>query len=89
MIFGFLGTAHFILCDVCFSLVRGMLVREPDDRAGLDQILTHRWLALREGECSIVVTPLVSRQHLAEDDHAYILQRMVSGKIAAKDDIFR
>lgn len=31
--------------------------------------------------------PLVSREHLSEEDHALILQKMVNGNIATKEEI--
>jgi hypothetical protein len=31
--------------------------------------------------------PLAAREHLSEEDHSNILQRMVNGAIAHRDDI--
>jgi hypothetical protein len=34
-----------------------------------------------------VLFPLAAREHLSEEDHSNILQRMVNGAIAHRDDI--
>ena len=34
-----------------------------------------------------VMLPLAAREHLSEEDHSTILQRMVNGSIAHKEDI--
>ena len=33
------------------------------------------------------VLPLVSREHLTEDEHSTIIQRMVNGSVAEREDI--
>ena len=66
-----------------------MLVREPTQRASLDAILQHPWIQGTEASASVasVSTPLVSRQHISDEVHNYIVQRMVDGKIAAREAI--
>jgi len=72
---------------VC-SLIGKMLVREPSERISLDNILIHPWL--NEG----VVLPLpqralVGRETLSDDEHSCIVQRIVEGKIASRDEIIQ
>ena len=65
-----------------------MLQRDPAKRANLEEIANDPWL--QEGEPMIqpaTYLPLVSREHLSEEDHALILQKMVNGEIAAKEEI--
>lgn len=68
-----------------------MLVREPDKRATLAQISADPWLLQgnqNSAESFIEESiPLVSHQHLSEDDHALIVQKMVNGHIASKEQI--
>ena len=63
-----------------------MLVREPTERANLDEILQHPWIQGAEPS-AVVSTPLVSRQHIPDEVHNYIVQKMVDGKIASREDI--
>jgi len=68
-----------------------MIVREPSDRASLEDIISHPWM--RDGggakclQLPLVQTPLACSESLSIDDHNYVIQRMVDGCIAAKDDI--
>lgn len=69
-----------------------MLVRQPDKRATLSQIASDPWVCSTDTTDSIEESnednlPLVSRQHLNEEDHALIIQKMVNGQIATKDQI--
>ena len=69
-----------------------MLQRQPDQRATLDDIVNDPWLggaADSEGNAisSEDQLPMVSREHLTEEEHAYILKKMVGGGIAEKDEI--
>lgn len=72
----------------CRRLISTMLVREPENRATLQQIAQDPWLL--EGSSTEEIPeylPLVSREQVSEEDHALILQKMVNGKIATKEDI--
>ena len=63
-----------------------MLQREPDNRASLEDIMNHSWLT--EGQVPpIPLMPLVSREDLSEEDQAYIIRKMVEGKIASSEEI--
>lgn len=69
-----------------------MLQREPDLRASLQDIVDDPWLGgAADSEGNAISPqdqlPLVSREHLTEEEHAGILANMVQGKIATKDDI--
>lgn len=65
-----------------------MLVREPEKRATLSEIATDPWVAAGEG---ITVedfdTPLVAKEQLSEEDRTAIVQKMVNGSIATKEQI--
>ncbi|XP_077286523.1 SNF related kinase [Arctopsyche grandis] len=83
-------TPHHVSSE-CKKLISRMLVREPDKRATLAQISADPWLL--QGNQNSAETfieesiPLVSHQHLSEDDHALIVQKMVNGHIASKEQI--
>jgi hypothetical protein len=77
-----------------------MLQRQPETRASLEDIIRDSWLNenCQLGEDSYpvwmeemipdeVLFPLAAREHLSEEDHSNILQRMVNGAIAHRDDI--
>ena len=78
-----------------------MLQRQPESRANLEDIINDPWLGGRrssqtceegdqEGESAIPddeQLPLVSREHLREEEHAYILKKMAQGNIATKEEI--
>jgi len=71
-------------------MIRKMLVRDPGRRASLADITEHPWMLDEVGASSrLVLTPLVCRETLTDDDHWHIVQRIVDGKIATKDDVIR
>lgn len=72
----------------CRRLIGRMLQRDPGKRATLEEIAGDPWL--QEGAAALQPAhylPLVSREHLTEEDHAVILQKMVNGNIATKEEI--
>lgn len=72
----------------CRRLISMMLVREPEKRANLTQIASDSWL--QEGASQEIIPeylPLVSRQQVSDDDHTLIINKMVSGNIATKEEI--
>jgi len=72
------------------SVIRKMLVRDPSQRATLADITEHSWMLDEVGVASkLVLTPLVCRETLTDDDHWHIVQRIVDGKIATKEDIIQ
>lgn len=65
-----------------------MLIREPERRATLAQIANDTWLM--EGVKDTQPTeylPLVSRHQVSDEDHNIIIQKMVNGNIATKEEI--
>lgn len=65
-----------------------MLVREPEKRATLSEIATDPWVTAGEGvTVEDFDTPLVAKEQLSEDDRTAIVQRMVNGTIASKEQI--
>ena len=63
-----------------------MLVREPSARIKLDDILRHPWMA-DDTMLQPMQTPLVTRKQISEDIHSHIVQKMVEGKIATKEEV--
>lgn len=63
-----------------------MLVREPERRATLEEITSDPWLEDTDPQTELS-QPLVSKQQLSEEDHNLIVQKMVNGKIATKEEI--
>ena len=73
---------------ILYRLISKLLVRDPARRANLDEIIHHPWLTRGES-VPVPLMPLISREHLSDEDHSYIVQRMVDGKIDAKDEILK
>ena len=69
-----------------------MLQRQPEVRASLDDIVDDPWLAEDDevkasGLAEEEMIPLVTREHLTDEEHSSVLQRMVNGAIAHREDI--
>ncbi|XP_076330895.1 uncharacterized protein LOC143236491 [Tachypleus tridentatus] len=73
--------------DDCKRLISSMLIRDPEKRATLEDIASDLWLNSGNPIQPADYLPLVSREHLSEEDHAYIIQKMVNGNIAIKEEI--
>ncbi|XP_067629816.1 SNF-related serine/threonine-protein kinase [Eurosta solidaginis] len=73
----------------CKQLISSMLVRDPKDRATLEQIAAHPWLNEISDFDATDSIPLISRQQLTDEDHAFIVQKMINGNIAPKEDILQ
>ncbi|XP_030750885.1 SNF-related serine/threonine-protein kinase isoform X2 [Sitophilus oryzae] len=73
----------------CRDLISRMLVRNPEKRATLKEISMHPWLITgnEENNPDTLTLPLVSREQLCEDDHNFIVQKIVNGNIATKEEI--
>lgn len=73
----------------CKELIGNMLVVAPERRYSLQQIADSEWLAqtTAEHEEQVEYLPLISRQQVSDDDHALIIQKMVNGNIATKEEI--
>ncbi len=79
-----------------------MLQRQPEVRASLEDIVQDPWLT-EEDEADLAeapgtaghhrglseeeMIPLVTREHLTDEEHSSVLQRMVNGSIAHREDI--
>ncbi|PZC74446.1 hypothetical protein B5X24_HaOG207849 [Helicoverpa armigera] len=76
------------ISNSCKRLIGRMLVREPEKRATLSEIATDPWVTAGEGvTVEDFDTPLVAKEQLSEDDRSAIVQRMVNGTIASKEQI--
>lgn len=75
----------------CRRLIASMLVRDPEKRATLEQISQDVWLKQNSAGAEPLLDhlPLVSREQVSEDDHAFIIQKMINGNIANKEDILQ
>ncbi|XP_005093283.1 SNF-related serine/threonine-protein kinase isoform X4 [Aplysia californica] len=75
----------------CRSLITRMLVREPSQRINLQDIEQDPWLGDVDSPDSglRISLPLLSREHVSEEDHNYVVQKMVEGKICSRDEIFQ
>uniref|UniRef100_A0A0K2URB9 SNF-related serine/threonine-protein kinase n=1 Tax=Lepeophtheirus salmonis TaxID=72036 RepID=A0A0K2URB9_LEPSM len=74
----------------CKKLISSMLQRNPMHRACLDEIILHPWLDEVKNVDSVPEweqLPLVSREHLSEEEHAYIINKMVNGGVGIKEEI--
>ncbi|GAB1603285.1 SNF-related serine/threonine-protein kinase-like isoform X2, partial [Argonauta hians] len=73
----------------CQSLISSMLIREPNQRASLEEIMNHSWLKC--GDCPYPSVganiPLLSRSLVSAKDHSYIVERMIEGRMATKEEI--
>uniref|UniRef100_T1IHI2 SNF-related serine/threonine-protein kinase n=1 Tax=Strigamia maritima TaxID=126957 RepID=T1IHI2_STRMM len=72
----------------CKNLIAKMLVRDPEKRASLEVIAADPWLQ----QCETIIQPadylpLVSKEHLSDEDHQLIIQKLVNGGIATKEEI--
>nr|CAH7749468.1 unnamed protein product [Callosobruchus chinensis] len=70
----------------CKKLISRMLLRNPEKRATLQEIASHPWVCSANQDYQDTL-PLVSREQLSEDDHTLIVQKIVNGNIATKEEI--
>ncbi|KAF8794124.1 SNF-related serine/threonine-protein kinase-like [Argiope bruennichi] len=75
------------LSPECVRLIGAMLIRDPEKRATLEQIADDEWLNSGDAIQPADHLPLISREHLSEEDHTHIVQKMVNGNIASKEEI--
>lgn len=74
----------------CRSLIATMLVRDPKKRATVEEIAASSWLKqIDEPDMVEHSLPLISREQLSEEDHAFIIQKMINGNIASKEEILQ
>ncbi|XP_072380150.1 uncharacterized protein Snrk [Diabrotica undecimpunctata] len=70
----------------CRNLISRMLLRNPEKRATLIEISKHPWLSSSK-TVTVDSVPLVSREHLSDEDHNLIVQKIVNGNVATKEEI--
>ncbi|XP_064466671.1 SNF-related serine/threonine-protein kinase-like [Ornithodoros turicata] len=73
--------------EECRRMIQRMLIRDPDKRATLEEMASDPWLTSGDSPEPAELLPLVHREHLSEDDHSHIIQKMVNGCIASKEEI--
>ncbi|WAR12341.1 SNRK-like protein [Mya arenaria] len=71
----------------CRNLISLMLRREPGQRGNLQQIEKHEWLRKGGDDVPHFHMPLISREQVSEEDHVSVIEKMVEGCIASKDEI--
>lgn len=72
----------------CKRLIARMLIRDPEERASLEEIAQDPWLNVSLAPIQPAdYLPLVSREHLSDEDHQHIIQKLVNGGIATKEEI--
>lgn len=70
------------------SLIKRVLVREPENRISLEELSKSSWMqAEKPVEDDLV--PLVWRQNVKQEDQNDIIHQMVIGKIATKESILK
>ncbi|CAH8438189.1 unnamed protein product [Heterobilharzia americana] len=77
------------LSPECKRLISRLLIRDPQKRAHLDDIVQDDWLRI-DGEdlpIELFSVPLISREHLSFEDHMEILSKMAEGKLASVEEI--
>ncbi|TDH04416.1 hypothetical protein EPR50_G00151370 [Perca flavescens] len=76
------------ISHACRDLIARMLQRDPKKRATLEEIGAHKWLqGVDPSPATKLSTPLVSHRSLSEEEHGFIIQRMVLGAITDRDTI--
>ena len=66
-----------------------MLQREPERRASLEDIAADPWLNEGDTTQPADYLPLVSREHLSDESHSFILKKLIAGSIASHDEIIQ
>uniref|UniRef100_A0A1I8PQ72 SNF-related serine/threonine-protein kinase n=1 Tax=Stomoxys calcitrans TaxID=35570 RepID=A0A1I8PQ72_STOCA len=78
------------ISPTCRKLIASMLVRDPKKRATLEQISADTWVnEMSAANDNMDSLPLISREQLSDEDHAFIIQKMINGNIASKEDILQ
>lgn len=72
-----------------------MIVRDPEKRATLDEVMSDIWYRNYEDDDDfgdqhyVDSLPLISHKTISQDDHEFILQQMSEGNIAERDAILQ
>ena len=71
---------------VCKDLISRMLVVDTEKRATIAEIKRHPWLM----DCvDDAPSPLLNPLEISDDDHNYIVDKMVSGNFGTKEEIIK
>ncbi|CAF4215160.1 unnamed protein product [Rotaria socialis] len=80
----------------CQNLIHHMIVREPEKRSTLDEVMSDIWYRQCDDDNEDVEDqhyvdslPLISHKTISLDDHESILQQMTDGNIAERDAILQ
>lgn len=73
----------------CRNLIKSMLIKDPEARASLDSISNHPWLQdiSSDDRQHADYLPLINRHQVSDENHASIIQKMIHGNIAKKEEI--
>lgn len=73
----------------CRNLIKSMLIKDPESRASLKDIAEHPWLKETSSEENQPVDylPLINRHQVSDEINASIIQKMILGNIAKKEEI--
>lgn len=73
-----------------FSLIHRMIVREPEKRATLDDVMNDIWYKHNGDDDDEINSPTVlSYRTISIDDHQTILRQMIEGNVASNDVIVK
>ncbi|KAH7697052.1 CAMK/CAMKL/SNRK protein kinase, partial [Aphelenchoides avenae] len=70
----------------CKQLISRMLVRDPEKRATLHEIVQSPWVTAGDRGLAEAL-PLIVRDHLPDSAHTTIIEQMVAGGIGTEDEI--
>ncbi|CAF1173302.1 unnamed protein product [Rotaria sordida] len=80
----------------CQNLIHRMIVREPEKRATLDEVMSDIWYRQCDDDNDgiddqhyVDSLPLISHKTISQDDHKLILQQMTDGNIAERDAVLQ
>ncbi|CAF3421098.1 unnamed protein product [Rotaria socialis] len=71
----------------CQSLIYRMIVREPEKRATLDEVISDIWYRQCEDDDNKEQHRIDSLRLISHEDHELIIQQMIDGNIANKETI--
>lgn len=69
------------------SLIHRIIVREPEKRATLQQVMSDVWYQPNDEHTE--VSPILSYRTLPSDDHQAILRQMIAGNVADQETILK
>lgn len=67
-----------------------MLVRQPEKRASLDEIMVNQWIRdCGIVESTVITKPLIYSEMISENEQNDIVAQMVDGRVASREEILR